>query len=145
MAKAKASLKVTKGVFEAAKLLLENGATNGEIAKYLKISTDVVTFIRKAETYEEYQTIMYEYSLKQRQREAARVAAIKAKETPKEEPKPETPPQIVEHRQTVTVQATWQMTQEMQKTNELLKQISNKLAYIVDELCGVKSDAKPDN
>ena len=68
MAKAKASLKVTKGVFEAAKLLLENGATNGEIAKYLKISTDVVTFIRKAETYEEYQTIMYEYSLKQRQR-----------------------------------------------------------------------------
>lgn len=147
MAKAKASLKVTKGVFEAAKLLLENGATNGEIAKYLKISTDVVTFIRKAETYEEYQTIMYEYSLKQRQREAARVAAIKAKETPKEEP-PQIvapPPQIVEHRQTVTVQATWQMTQEMQKTNELLRQISNKLAYIVDELCGVKTDAKPDN
>ena len=145
MAKAQASLKVTQGVFEAAKLLLENGATNGEIAKYLKISTDVVTFIRKAETYEEYQTIMYEYSLKQRQREAARVAAIKAKETPKEEPKPETPPQIVEHRQTVTVQATWQMTQEMQKTNELLKQISNKLAYIVDELCGVKCNAEPDH
>lgn len=148
MAKAKASLKVTKGVFEAAKLLLENGATNGEIAKYLKISTDVVTFIRKAETYEEYQTIMYEYSLKQRQREAARVAAIKAKETPKEEPPqivPQTTPQIVEHRQTVTVQATWQMTQEMQKTNELLRLISNKLAYIVDELCGVKTDAKPDH
>ena len=141
MARTKASLKVTQGVFEAAKLLLANGASNTEVAKYLKISTDVVTFIRKAETYEEYQTIMYEYSLKQRQR----VAAIKAKETPKEEPKPEITPQIVEHRQTVTVQATWQMTQEMQKTNELLKQISNKLAYIVDELCGVKGNAKPDH
>ena len=141
MAYAKKSLKVTKGIYDAAKLLIENGANNTEVAKYLKVSTDVVSFIRRSETYEEYQTIMYEYSLKMRQR----AAAIKAKEEPKEEPKPETPPQIVEHRQTVTVQATWQMTQEMQKTNELLKQISNKLAYIVDELCGVKADAKPDH
>lgn len=141
MAKAMKSLKVTKGIFDAAKLLIENGANNTEVAKYLKVSTDVVSFIRRSETYEEYQTIMYEYSLKMRQR----AAAIKAKETPKEEPKPETPPQIVEHRQTVTVQATWQMTQEMQKTNELLKQISNKLAYIVDELCGVKGNAEPDH
>ena len=141
MAKAMKSLKVTKGIFDAAKLLIENGANNTEVAKYLKVSTDVVSFIRRSETYEEYQTIMYEYSLKQRQR----AAAIKAKEELKEEPKPEITPQIVEHRQTVTVQATWQMTQEMQKTNELLKQISNKLAYIVDELCGVKSDAKPDH
>ena len=134
MAKAKVSLKVTKGIFDAAKLLIENGANNTEVAKYLKVSTDVVSFIRKSETYEDYQTFMYEYSLKQRQR----VAAIKAKEEPKEEPKPEV-------KQTIVVQATWQMTQEMQKTNELLKQISNKLAYIVDELCGVKTDAKPDN
>ena len=145
MAYAKKSVKITKGIFDAAKLLIENGANNTEVAKYLKVSNDVVTMFRKAETYEEYQTLMYEYSLKLRQR----AAAIKAKETPKEEPKPETPqtppPQIVEHRQTVTVQATWQMTQEMQKTNELLKQISNKLAYIVDELCGVKADAKPDH
>ena len=145
MAKAMKSLKVTKGIFDAAKLLIENGANNTEVAKYLKVSTDVVSFIRRSETYEEYQTIMYEYSLKQRQR----AAAIKAKETPKEEP-PQIvaqtpPPQIIEHRQTVTVQATWQMTQEMQKTNELLKQISNKLAYIVDELCGVKGNAEPDH
>ena len=136
MARAKVSLKVTKGIFDAAKLLIENGANNTEVAKYLKVSTDVVSFIRKSETYEDYQTFMYEYSLKQRQR----VAAIKAKEEPKEEPKEK--PEV---KQTIVVQATWQMTQEMQKTNELLKQISNKLAYIVDELCGVKTDAKPDN
>lgn len=145
MAYAKKSTKITKGIFDAAKLLIENGANNTEVAKYLKVSNDVVAMFRKSETYEEYQTLMYEYSQKMRKR----AAAIKAKETPKEEP-PQivaqtTPPQIVEHRQTVTVQATWQMTQEMQKTNELLKSISNKLAYIVDELCGVKSDAKPDN
>lgn len=145
MAYAKKSTKITKGIFDAAKLLIENGANNTEVAKYLKVSNDVVAMFRKSETYEEYQTLMYEYSQKMRKR----AAAIKANETPKEEP-PQIvaqtpPPQIVEHRQTVTVQATWQMTQEMQKTNELLRQISNKLAYIVDELCGVKTDAKPDN
>lgn len=143
MAYAKKSVKITKGIFDAAKLLMENGANNTEVSKYLKVSMDVVSMFRKSETYEDYQTAMFEYSQKMRKR----AAAIKAKETPKEEP-PQIvapPPQIVEHRQTVTVQATWQMTQEMQKTNELLRQISNKLAYIVDELCGVKTDAKPDN
>lgn len=140
MAYAKKSTKITKGIFDAAKLLIENGANNTEVAKYLKVSNDVVAMFRKSETYEEYQTLMYEYSQNMRKR----AAAIKAKE--KEQEKKEEPAaQVIEHRQTVTVQATWQMTQEMQKTNELLKQISNKLAFIVDELCGVKTDAKPDN
>ena len=143
MAYAKKSVKITKGIFDAAKLLIENGANNTEVAKYLKVSNDVVAMFRKSETYEEYQTLMYEYSLKLRQR----AAAIKAKEEPKPETPQTPPPQIVEHRQTVTVQATWQMTQEMKQTNELLKQISNKLAYIVDELCGVKGgkDAESDH
>ena len=43
-------------------------------------------------------------------------------------------PQIVEHRQTVTVQANHYMMQEMQKTNELLELISRKLTFIVDQL-----------
>lgn len=43
-------------------------------------------------------------------------------------------PQVIEHRQTVTVQATHYMMQEMKKTNELLDLISRKLAFIVDSL-----------
>ena len=134
MGKAMKSLKVTRGIFDAAKLLMENGANNTEIAKYLNVSKDVVSFIRKAETYEEYQTIMYEYSQRVRKRAIEAKKQEQAKEVPQQTP----PPQIVEHTQTVTVKATWEMMQEMKKTNELLKAISNKLAFIVDELCGVK-------
>ena len=77
----------------------------------------------------------------QRNKENKRIAAIKAKEAEKQATMPQTPPapvQVVEHRQTVTVQATWQMTQEMRKTNELLTLISNKLAAIVEDLYGTK-------
>ena len=130
--------KVTKGIFDAAKLLFENGASNVEVGKYLKISKDVVLYIKKSETYEDYKALMYEKSLAWRKKRA--IEAKKAEETKPEETKPvtpeETPVQIVERRQTVTVQATWQMTQEMQKTNKLLEQISNKLAFIVEELTG---------
>lgn len=113
--KAMESKKITKGVFDAGKILIQNGATNAEIAKYLKVSVTVVTMFRQAETYEEYQNIMYEYSK----------GKVKEKE-------PET------MRQSVTIQATHYMQKELEKTNELLTLISNKLAFIVDELCGVK-------
>ena len=131
--------KVTKGIFDAAKILFDNGATNVEVGNFLKISKDVVGFIKRSETYEDYKALMYEKSSAYR----AKVAIeAKKKATPEEHKEPM---QIVEHRQTVTVQATWQMTQEMQKTNELLKQISAKLAFIVDELTGVETDAEQDH
>lgn len=49
-------------------------------------------------------------------------------------PQPPQPTQVIEHRQTVTVQATHYMMQEMKKTNELLDLISRKLTFIVDSL-----------
>ena len=150
MAKAMVNTRVTKSLFDAAKLLLENGALNVEVAKYLKISKDVVGFIKKAETYEEYQTIMYEYSLKQRTRVAKRAIEAKKQEELKAEPPKVVEPQaetkqIVEYRQNVTVQATHYMQKELEKTNELLTIISNKLAFIVSDLYGVKIDAESDH
>ena len=139
MAQAKKSVKITKGIFDAAKLLIENGANNTEVAKYLKVSMDVVAMFRKSETYEEYQTLMYEYSFNMRKR----AAAIKAKEQEnkqekKEEPETNKNPQevIKEIRQTVTIQATHYMEEQIRKTNELLTIISNKLAAIIDDLYG---------
>lgn len=134
--------KVTQGIFDAVKLLLSNGATFNEIKKYFDISNPTISVINHSETIEDYFNALQTQA--ERKAKRRRVAAIKAKENGQEEEhRPE--PQVIEHRQTVTVQATWQMTQEMQKTNELLKQISNKLAFIVDELCGVKSNAESDN
>ena len=51
-----------------------------------------------------------------------------------QQPAPAPQPQVVEHRQTVTIQATHYMMQEMKRTNELLELISRKMAYIVDQL-----------
>ena len=50
------------------------------------------------------------------------------------QPAQPTQPQVVEHRQSVTIQATHYMMQEMKKTNELLELISRKLTFIVDQL-----------
>lgn len=131
--------KLTERQFNAIKTLLKGGATQAEAAEYMRVSHNTAFWVNKAENYEEYMQMQAERALKQK-----RVAAIKAKGEPQEKPqeiKQQTPaPQIVEHRQTVTVQATHYMAQEMQKTNELLKQISAKLAFIVDELCGVKTE-----
>ena len=62
----------------------------------------------------------------------------------------ETPAEIIkEIRQTVTVQATHYMESELKKCVELLTGISAKLAFIIDDICGVKTgvdmDAKPNH
>ena len=156
MSKAKQSLKITRGIFDAAKILIGNGATNGEVEKYLKISRDVVTMFRQSETYEDYQALMFERSQRQK-----RVAAMKAKENKLEKAKETAAqvgavpavklvePQVVEHRQTVQITATHYMTEELREIKEILKSISGKLAVIVTDLYGVKvggdADAKPDH
>lgn len=135
--------KLTERQFKAVKLLLNGGATQKEAAEYMQVSPNTAFWIGKAENYEEYLQIKAEKLLDEKKR----VAAIKAKEAAKVAEKvgavpaatltAETPAtQVVEHRQTVTIQATHYMMTEMQKTNELLAAISRKLAFIVDELCG---------
>lgn len=118
--------KITLQVYNAIRLLIKGGATNGECAEYMHVSVNTVSRIRNSDSYESYKS-------------AAKAAGWVKYGKKKEEPKQETPqevkpeaPQIVEHRQTVTV--PWQVTQEIRKTNELLESISRKLAFIVDEL-----------
>ena len=142
MSKPFGSKKITPGIFSAAKLLMENGANNTEVSKYLKVSMDVVAMFRKAETYEEYQALMYQYSQEMRKRQAA----IKAKEQTKETAEPtQTTCKPEEINRVVTVQLSHYVMTEIQKQNELLTGISNKLAFIIDELCGVKTNAEQDH
>lgn len=126
--------KVDERLWWAVKTLLKGGSTNKDAAEYFMLSVNTVSRIGCAETYEEYKQII-----------AAAHAAYKPKklrlpENPEEKSKPveqpTTQPQVVEHRQIVQVQASHYMLTEQQKTNELLQLISNKLAFIVDELCG---------
>ena len=129
--------RITESKYKAVKTLLKGGASIREVTEYLQISEPVVRGIKKSETYEEYVNVRTARELERKQ-----IAAIKAKEkdaktateTKSEERKETAPAQIVEHKQTITIQATHYMMQEMQKTNELLTVLSNKLAFIVDEL-----------
>lgn len=136
--------KLTEGQFKAIKTLLRGGATQKEAAEYMQVSPNTAFWIGKAETFEEYQHMCAERHMEQK-----RVAAMKAKQKTAQKVAAEvgampaamvaqqTPaaPQVM-NPTVVRVEATHYMMQEMQKTNELLKQISAKLAFIVDELCG---------
>lgn len=133
--------KLTENQFNAIKILLKGGATQQEAAEYMQIHVNTVNFINKAETFEEYQHIQAERQLSRNRQVAAMKARDAAQAAANVGAVPAStlaqPAEVVkEVRQTVTVQSTHYMMQEMQKTNELLKQISAKLAFIVEDLYG---------
>ena len=147
--------KVTQGIFDAVKILLENNDNISEIAKFMKLSWDTVRIISNSETLGEYKQQMYlksscyrkrmkaelekekKVAEAEKQKEAEKVAkevgAVPASELVKKDPE-----QVVEHRQTVIVQASHYMLEEQKKTNELLELISKKLGRIIDDLYGIK-------
>lgn len=134
--------KVTESKFKAVKILLASGSTQKECAESMGMSVCTVGIIKRSETYDEYKNITYitsGYYRKKMRKEAETEKVDNAvEETPEvveaKTEEQETPAQIVEYRQNVTIQANQYMMEEMRKTNELLALISNKLAFIVDEL-----------
>jgi hypothetical protein len=112
--------KVTEKVFNAVKAMLKGGATYAEISETVGIAPSTVYIIKKSASFEEYVGIQ----------RRPNIVEAKSNEQNKQE---------VSNPTVVKVEATHYMMQELQKTNELLKGISAKLAFIVDELTGVKS------
>lgn len=114
--------KVDEKMYKAIKTLIAGGATYDEITEYLGISSVTITRVKKSETFEDYKHSMVVAAMKYKKPKAP-------VETPVE---PVT--QVVEHRQSITIQATHYMMEELKKKNELLELISNKLSFIVDQL-----------
>lgn len=117
-------IKVDEKKFNCVKILLESNTPWKEIMDYMEISSTTLGRIRQASTFEEYKQIQIAAAISYKQKEK--------KEEPKEQPKEVV--QVVEHRQTVQIQATHYMMEQMKEMNEHLKLISAKLAYIVEEL-----------
>ena len=107
-----AQRKVDKNTFEAVKAMTTGGSSVADCQRFTGLAHATISRIRSAESFEQYI----------------------ATPVHKEKKKVEVHPQTAEHRQTVVVQASHYMLIEQQKTNELLTAISNKLAFIVDEL-----------
>ena len=132
-------VKITESLFNNAKSLINVGATYAEVNKYYGISINTCKRIKEAENFEEYKHIIAAIAaknaenrkaqkLKELKPVAEKVGAVPASQLPAPAS------QVVEHKQSITIQATHYMMQEMQETNKLLKDISNKLAFIVEQL-----------
>jgi len=121
--------KITPGIFNAVKRLQACGATVKEVMEYFTLSDSTVRRCFNSETLEEYEA-----------ETAVRASALR-RSAVKKQNEPETLPVqqevIHKHEQSVTVIANHYMAEQLQKQTELLTLISNKLAFIVDELTGV--------
>ena len=127
--------KMTESKFNAIKLLLNGGASYDECARYLHCSTGVVWRVKAAETWEEYlQANAARAIAEKKKKEQEQKGEQPVKEPAKQEEAAQPAAQPRQVVQTVTIQATHYMMEEMRKQNELLTLISNKLAYIVEQL-----------
>ena len=133
--------KMTDKLFRAVKIMIAGGATSTEISEYFNISLSSISRVRQAESFQEYrvmQAATYGKRKPAKTQDAPKqpevVIPAAQQNPPMQQPAPAQQPQVVEHRQTVTIQATHYMMQEMKRTNELLELISRKMAFIVDQL-----------
>lgn len=112
--------------YNAVKILIESKTPSKEITQYFHISYETVTLIRESRTYDEYKQAVAEI--------------VTERASPKKQPEQKTVPAPVGQVQhVVQVQATHYMMEELKAQTEFLKIISAKLAFIVDDLVGIKS------
>ncbi len=133
--------KMTDKLFRAVKIMIAGGATSTEISEYFNISLSSISRVRQAESFQEYRVMQAATYGKRKPaktqdapKQPEQLNPAAPQNPPMQQPAPAQQPQVVEHRQTVTIQATHYMMQEMKRTNELLELISRKMAYIVDQL-----------
>ena len=111
-----AEQKITQESFDDAKIMLKYGMTQREVAKRIGVCENTIYFVNKSDNYTEFQKYRHD-------------RRISKKEEPEEG-------KVIKHNYNVTIQATHYMEEQQKKTNELLTLISNKLAFIVEELSG---------
>lgn len=133
--------KMTDKLFRAVKIMIAGGATSTEISEYFNISLSSISRVRQAESFQEYRVMQAATYGKRKPaktqdapKQSEQLNPAAPQNPPMQQPAPAQQPQVVEHRQTVTIQATHYMMQEMKRTNELLELISRKMAFIVDQL-----------
>ena len=119
---------LTEQNYDLINYMIKGGATDQEIIENFKITEGTLSRVKKSKgNYEEYKKIHGNEVLGNR-----REKTNKEDKANKEE-------KVIRHEQSVTIVASHYMAEEMKKQTELLGLISRKLAFIVDELTGVKT------
>jgi hypothetical protein len=120
--------RITEDEYKTIKLLSkQTRMTQEEIGRCVRRGVSVIGAILSTDTFDEYLEKRYENSRKYNAKRYQDSKTEKAQETPA--------PQVV-NPTVVRIEATHYMMQKLEETNNLLKLISNKLAYIVDDLYG---------
>ena len=129
---------VTESTFNAVKIMLNGGATCVEIAEYLKLGHTAVYRIKSAQSWEEYKNILAAIAIDQKQRDSKKKEnKVENKVDEKTEEKPDQPDPGQKAKAETPLATNYQinrMVEEMKLMNEHLKLISNKIAFIVDQL-----------
>lgn len=126
--------RITENIYNAVKMILKGGATAQETAKSMGISTNSVYRINKSGTYAEYVNLAY-MNGSARYREATK-QETKQETEQKAEQKAEAIAEPVKQ-QGGTLSAGYQFNriyEVLKEQNEILRLLSNKVAFIVDEL-----------
>lgn len=126
-----ATLKLTK--YNAIRALLESGAQVEEIAKMIEVAPSTVLIVKKEKSFNDCINALNANMYLAR-------AAKKAKKEKKEQEQQQQILQREAEKPSVTLLANHYLMEEMRKQTELLKTISAKLAFIVDELTGKESN-----
>jgi hypothetical protein len=106
------------------------------------ISLHSVERIDRAEDYEDMrnQVNAYYYRRKKQAEEAKKSEEAKKEEEAKKAEEKKLPPQsspiVLPQHKPINGEDSYQLVRLMKEQNEQLKIISNKMAFIVDELCG---------
>ena len=120
--------KMTESKYTAIKILLNGGATVKEAAEYMQVSTAVVYGVKNTADFAEYCQNSAERDARRKQN-----AAIRIKEQEKAKEAATEPARQPGTAMTSTYQMN-RVYEALKAQNELLKLISEKLAFIVEQL-----------
>ena len=142
MKNAKKKNSVTPSLFLAVKSLLDAGATYSEVRKFYGLATDTIARIKQSETYDEYKQILAAVNAKIRERKQANLlvklacALVPGKDEEEVQAitRPVVDTQPVATKQVIVPYSFQQALMErLDKQNELLTTISEKLAFLVEQ------------
>ena len=130
--------KVTEAKFKTIKTLVNSGMPYAQIQESIGVSKVVIGAVKQSDTYEDYKHRMYTMSGSYRRKMAEKKkeeeqltvkAGDIAKAVEKEKPQTESTTTMM-----ISGYQVNRIIEQLTKQNEILTLISNKLAFIVDEL-----------
>ena len=125
-------VKMDDKLFWAVKTMLNAKALRKEIAEYFGISVCTVDRVQASESFDEYKQILAAMAAKNRERKAGKTPSA-----PAPEPEPVKAPEggkMVEIGRQNAAYINNRLFELLKEQNDLLKLISNKLVYIVEQL-----------